>query len=319
MALFVLLLFCPVESFVTRTARTTLPVVARLSSYNFNLDKPLPLAKSSGLLLKRQVAQSTNNNSNSNDIKDAKPENDPSSFSSRKKLHELRKRDWINRSIHYYSAIRRLKTTTFTTDKAKFRNDESSHNNNKNKNTKKSEMSARQLEKENHDAFVKLATKHYFALEKIKKGELLHAERIYRKVIEKTTQNRKIEGHCDHAVLASSTLLLALLLQRTNDIKGTRNVFVNFFRVVGEDEVHTCACSAKVLQAFALFEMKRGLGSKSLYLVERAVELDGTLSPVLEWKQFRDVLDDRKRKEAAKEGRQRTNRSSTSTSDRNVR
>ena len=54
----------------------------------------------------------------------------------------------------------------------------------------------------------------------------------------------------------------------------------------GEDE---CVCSAKVLQAFALFEMKQGNSLKSLQLVQKAVQLDPTLRPVLKWKQFRDA------------------------------
>ena len=50
-----------------------------------------------------------------------------------------------------------------------------------------------------------------------------------------------------------------------------------------------CKCSAKVLQAFALFEMKCGHAQKSLFLVVKAVAMDETLAPVLKWKQFRDV------------------------------
>ena len=50
------------------------------------------------------------------------------------------------------------------------------------------------------------------------------------------------------------------------------------------------ACSAKVLQAYVLFEMKRGHGRKSLEIVERAVELDEELRPVLAWKQFQEVM-----------------------------
>jgi hypothetical protein len=73
------------------------------------------------------------------------------------------------------------------------------------------------------------------------------------------------------------------------DIKGTRSVFLRFFRIVGEDEVRECRCSAKVLQAFALFEMKQGHGLKSYFLALKAVALDESLAPVLRWKQFRDV------------------------------
>lgn len=148
------------------------------------------------------------------------------------------------------------------------------------------------------------------------------------RVIERATQNDGQEY--DYAVLAASTLLLALLKQRMNDIKGTRAVFVNFFRTISKnatittttsssydtDKQHVhqqqqpqkdptttsttvllqCPCSAKVMQAYALFEMKRGNTIKSLYLVQMAVQMDPNLAPVLLWKQFRDVLDKRKRK-----------------------
>ena len=52
---------------------------------------------------------------------------------------------------------------------------------------------------------------------------------------------------------------------------------------------HKCTCSAKVLQAFALFEMKNGHSAKSLEIIQRAVKMDESLRPVLAWKQFRDA------------------------------
>lgn len=60
--------------------------------------------------------------------------------------------------------------------------------------------------------------------------------------------------------------------------------------IENQDEEKECACSAKVLQAYALFEMKRGNGRKSLEIVEKAVRLDHELKPVLEWKQFRKIM-----------------------------
>jgi hypothetical protein len=92
-------------------------------------------------------------------------------------------------------------------------------------------------------------------------------------------------------------------MQRTGDVKATRAVFLNFFRRVAltkddhsnNDEegsiesVHKCSCSAKVLQAYALFEMKNGLSAKSLEIIQLAVQMDEQLRPVLEWKQFRDA------------------------------
>lgn len=112
-----------------------------------------------------------------------------------------------------------------------------------------------------HDSVVErrrnydLAQRHYFALRKIKSGHLEHAESIYRRIIDEIKNH---EGGCDHAKLAVSTLLLALLLQRRGDVKATRSVFLQFFKaavIENQDEEKECACSAKVLQAYALFEM----------------------------------------------------------------
>jgi hypothetical protein len=139
---------------------------------------------------------------------------------------------------------------------------------------------------EYQDEFTLLANKHFFALRKIKDGKPRHAERIYRRIIFHELQR-------DEAVpqLAITTLLLALLLQREGaNVKETRSVFLHFFRVAMlENRGEECACSAKVMQAFALFEMKQGSAIKSLQLAEKAVLLDPTLTPVLNWKQFRDA------------------------------
>jgi hypothetical protein len=160
-----------------------------------------------------------------------------------------------------------------------------------------------------HDKeFVGLATKHYYARFLIKMGKWDVAEKIYRRIIDELTADPS-EDNCDHTKLAVSTLLLALHMQRTGDIKATRAVFLNFFRRVavakddhhhhhhnnndvegsGSETVHKCSCSAKVLQAYALFEMKNGLSAKSLEIIQLAVQMDEQLSPVLEWKQFRDA------------------------------
>jgi hypothetical protein len=141
------------------------------------------------------------------------------------------------------------------------------------------------------EEFETLAKKHYFALRKIKDGKPRHAELIYRRIIDELLQEE--DGHCDHAKLAVTTLLLALLLQRTGDRKATRSVFLSFFRVavLEREEGTECACSAKVLQAYALFEMKQGNARKSFELVTKAIQMDRSLEPVLQWKQFRDVLE----------------------------
>jgi hypothetical protein len=152
--------------------------------------------------------------------------------------------------------------------------------------------------------FERSAQKHYFALRKIKDGQYLHAEIIYKNIIQEIMKEEEDEdGQCDHAKLAVTTLLLALHCQRMGDLKKTRSVFLNFFREVimseqrnnvnndddGEEKHHKCACSAKVLGAFALFEMKQGNTIKSLEILQKAVEFDPALGPILQWKQFRDV------------------------------
>ena len=205
------------------------------------------------------------------------------------------RRDWVDKSIRYYSTVMReerrkqLGQITQPQDAA-------------------TEVAA-QME------FERLAYQHYFALRKVKDGKPHHGERIYRRIINELQQEvavgDSVEGgepqqqppppHCDHAKFAIATLLLALHMQRTNQsVKATRSVFLNFFRTVvaasqtnhqhdddGED--HQCACSAKVLQAFALFEMKQGNELKSLEIVLHAIRYDPSLNTILKWKQFRDV------------------------------
>jgi hypothetical protein len=141
------------------------------------------------------------------------------------------------------------------------------------------------------EEFRTLAKKHYFALRKIKEGQHRHAEVIYRRIIDEIMREEE-DGHCDHATLAVTTLLLACHCQRMGDTKKTRSVFLNFFNVVvvnSEDEDMECACSAKVLGAYALFEMKQGNANKSLEIARKAVAFDQSLKPVLSWKQFRDA------------------------------
>jgi hypothetical protein len=142
--------------------------------------------------------------------------------------------------------------------------------------------------KEYQDEFTQLANRHYFALRKIKDGKPRHAESIYRRIIDELLND---DENCDHAKLAVTTLLLALLLQRMGaPAKETRSVFLHFFRVAVLDNMEgECACSAKVLGAFALFEMKQGNTNKSLMIAQQAVKLDTSLSPMLQWKQFKDV------------------------------
>eukprot|EP00587_Corethron_hystrix_P009028 CAMPEP_0113301816 /NCGR_PEP_ID=MMETSP0010_2-20120614/2886_1 /TAXON_ID=216773 ORGANISM="Corethron hystrix, Strain 308" /NCGR_SAMPLE_ID=MMETSP0010_2 /ASSEMBLY_ACC=CAM_ASM_000155 /LENGTH=297 /DNA_ID=CAMNT_0000155499 /DNA_START=251 /DNA_END=1144 /DNA_ORIENTATION=+ /assembly_acc=CAM_ASM_000155 len=171
-----------------------------------------------------------------------------------------KKREWFDKSIRYYGILRRM-------------NEESMEN----------------VPRDVASNFLELASEHYFALNKIRDGKLDHAEKIYVRAIDRIQEGDDDHGHCDHSALASSTLLLALLKQRMGDIKGARSVFLKFFRHISETEVDSCSCSAKVLQAYALFEMKQGFSLKSLKLIERAVSLDGNLSNVLRWKQFSEL------------------------------
>jgi hypothetical protein len=198
--------------------------------------------------------QPTSNEGHHNDILPA-----------RKRLHERQREEWISRSVDYYSKVMREERRR-AIGQVSGLNDPGYQ-----------------------EQFVILAKKHYFALRKIKDGNLHQAEWIYRKIIEDLS--REDESECDHAKLAVTTLLLALLMQRMGDCKGTRSVFLRFFRIAVLDNEETeCACSAKVLQAFALFEMKQGHAQKSLELVKRAIKFDNSLAPVLQWKQFRDVV-----------------------------
>ena len=145
--------------------------------------------------------------------------------------------------------------------------------------------------------FIGLMTKHYYARILIKMGKWDNAEKIYCRIIEDLTDEATKDRDCDHTKLAVSTLLLALHMQQTGDVRATRSVFLRFFRRIAvhdreeesDAEDHKCSCSAKVLQAFALFEMKNGLSKKWLVIIRRAVEMDEELRPVLEWKQFRDA------------------------------
>ena len=181
---------------------------------------------------------------------------------------DRRRKHWINRSLKYYTTVAREQ---------------------KRRSRGQLPPSFPRTSPNELRTQIRQAERHYFARTLIKSGKLGQAEALYRRIIDEIQNDA---GGCDHARLAVSTLLLALLKQRQDDVKGARSVFLNFFRTVLTDypEDKECACSAKVLQAYALFEMKRGHGRKSLEIVERAVELDDELRPVLAWKQFREVM-----------------------------
>jgi hypothetical protein len=163
------------------------------------------------------------------------------------------------------------------------------------------DLLSRSQQHERDEDYKRLATKHFWAIKKVKDGHYKQAEIIYKRIIDEIMAESSEDGECDHAKLAVTTLLLALHCQRMGDLKKTRSVFLSFFRVVvvshtsknntkNHDGRHPqCACSAKVLGAFALFEMKQGNTKKSLEIAKKAVEFDPGLAPVLNWKQFRDV------------------------------
>lgn len=186
------------------------------------------------------------------------------------------RQQWLDNSMSYYSKIMR--------EERRRNMGQISHE--------------KEVSPEYQQDFQRLAQKHWFAIRKVKEGQYQQAEILYRKIIAEIMAEDDDDDGCDHAKLAVTTLLLALHCQRMGDLKKTRSVFLNFFRVVvvtaaansDDDEGHSeCACSAKVLGAFALFEMKQGNAKKSLEIARKAVEFDPALEPVLNWKQFRDV------------------------------
>ena len=187
---------------------------------------------------------------------------------------EAVRRRWGDKSINYYSKVMR---------------EERRRN--------LGQISDQALDSEEyHEEFALLAKKHYFALRKAKDGQPRHAELIYQKIIQELLSENE-EEDCDHAKLAVTTLLLALHVQRSGgDPKKTRSVFLRFFRLVNQRS-DPCACSAKVLIAFALFEMKQGNSLKSLEIVLKAIKLDPAVRPVLNWKQFRDSMERRRQQQ----------------------
>ena len=180
---------------------------------------------------------------------------------------DKRRRHWINLSLKYYTTIARE---------------------HKRRSRGQLPPSFPRSSPEEFRMQIRQSERHLFARDLIKCGKLDQAEVLYRRIIDEIQNDA---GGCDHARLAVSSFLLALLKQRMKDIKGARSVFLNFFRTAMVDcpKDKKCVCCAMLLQAYALFEMKCGHGRKSLEIVKRAVELDEALRPVLAWKQFRKV------------------------------
>ncbi|GFH44629.1 hypothetical protein CTEN210_01103 [Chaetoceros tenuissimus] len=187
---------------------------------------------------------------------------DTSNYESKRVLQK-RQRKWIEQSTHYYTTIMKNE-----------------------KRRTKGQLKNQHLRQ--HKKNFQIAKKLYFARNKIHNGDLSHAEVIYRRLIHELSSE---EQDCDHAQLATSTLLLALLLQRCNRYDETRKMFDDFFHMVHKEEgdVFECVCCAKVIQAYALFEMKQGNKKKSFRLASMAVKMDEDLHSVFRWKQFREA------------------------------
>ena len=138
--------------------------------------------------------------------------------------------------------------------------------------------------------YLRIAMENYFAREKIKDGKAHHAETIYRRLVDELTP--LAEDECHLSSLAVPTLLLGLLLQREERYNDARSVFEAFSHVLSSTvgHSHDCCCSARVLQAHALFEMKHGEPRKAVKLAKSAIRMDKNLRPVLRWQQFQEAM-----------------------------
>jgi len=198
------------------------------------------------------------------------------------------KNEWMNNSLRYYRQITRKGAPGSSVDATAV--------------SSSSALQQQQQQEQQHQqspTYLKSAMENYFAREKIKDNKPQHAESIYRKLL-KDFSPKVIEEECEFCHLAVPSLLLALLLQREGRIDDARVVFDGFNQVLEQSilqssssrKVISCSCSARVLQANALFEMKQSNPIKAAELIIRAVRMDRTLRPVLRWKQFREALID---------------------------
>lgn len=143
--------------------------------------------------------------------------------------------------------------------------------------------------------YLRSAMENYFAHEKVKENNSNHAESIYRRLMDEFDPRNNPVGirmeECEFSSLAVPTLLLGLLLQRENRFDDARTVFEGFSHILDEaGGNHKCSCTARVLQAHALFEMKQENRVRAAELIIRAVRMDHNLRPVLRWKHFRDAM-----------------------------
>lgn len=180
-------------------------------------------------------------------------------LSSYSRYQSPRGQEWIKKSIEYYTKVMRIEDSPMS---------------------RKSHEQSR------------TAKRLYHAIQQVRSGNLNRAENIYRKTI-RDINDLADTDECNNAELATTTLLLALVLQRMDNIGEARMVFHRFFRtVMSSAEKHPiseCACTGKVLGAYALFEMKFGSIHRSIEVARRATQFDGDLSVLFEWKQFREA------------------------------
>ena len=139
---------------------------------------------------------------------------------------------------------------------------------------------------------ITMAARTYMAHRQVKIGKSSAAERIYRRLVKElaSSTNDGKDCDCDFGRLAIPTLLLALLLQREKRPDQARAVFESFYDMVVTEGGIKCSCSARVMQAFALFEMKQENPLRAVEIVFLAIRLDKKVRPVLKWKQFRTAL-----------------------------
>ncbi|GMH54256.1 hypothetical protein TrST_g10509 [Triparma strigata] len=146
----------------------------------------------------------------------------------------------------------------------------------------------------------------YLARKAISREKHQQAEKIYVNLIDRQLE-RGYEA-LDVPAFAATALLLALHQQRQGAKKRARATFNLFFRIASDfyaDEsefVHSNpsaeeefvsgeVCSARVLQAFALFESKEHLMHKSEFLIKKAIEFDPSIKSLLKWKVFSEFDD----------------------------
>jgi len=159
-------------------------------------------------------------------------------YTDEKNPHIGTSREWLDRSLDYYSKVmreteqqrRRLVQQSQAVEPSQQQEDKTNQCVDVTSSQGVSSLPPWK-QRVHQDGYLIMAAKHYFALRKIKDGKPHHAELIYRRILtELQRQANGDEKECDHAKLAVTTLLLALLLQRLRSSpKDVRSVFLSFF------------------------------------------------------------------------------------------